>query len=80
MFVTVGGCKGNKKGHPPVDRQMTFMKLYSVVVVVPKMGTAKSRCDFDFSRSQNDPDYFSVKNIIPATLVVLKMGTTTLWE
>ena len=37
---------------------MTFMKLYSVVVVVPKMGTAKSRCCFDFSRSQNDPDYF----------------------
>jgi len=49
VFVTVGGCKDSQKGHPPVDRQMTFLKMYSVVVVVPKMGTAKSQQDFDFA-------------------------------
>ena len=63
------------------------MKLYSIVVVVPKMGTAKSRCDFDFSRSQNDPDYFIVlkwwRTFCPPPLygsrvVVLKMRTATM--
>jgi len=35
------------------------MKLYSVVVVVPKMGTAKSRCCFDFGSSQNGNHHFT---------------------
>ena len=29
-----------QKSHPPVDWQMAFVKLYSVVVVVPSLGTA----------------------------------------
>ena len=60
MIVTVGGCKDSKKGHPPGDWQMTFVKLYPVVVVVPKIGTTTNQYGFDFSRVQNDPDHFHV--------------------